>query len=382
MMPSIDKDLIISTPGRGKEVRFAPKYREEALKLKRAAKEYYYPMMALKHLAALSSGLMGKTNVFIPNIKDFKTNSFQRVVVFVPGIKATIEHRRDGSLVVTEFEMSNGYDAIAIRGDERPGVYTVKKNVRGDVDVHYKSNGRITPVDGRNVIVADTRYPSPEKSAVGLIDNLKATHSRDAVIKVDFDLFYSPVGKKLGGLRRYTPEIHTNSYGFAGLLADAMERSLKQKSVTWASELSGSVVLTQALETLALKGVSFEDKNHLVKMHGPTTSPVPTLRAAKELKMTVDSDLAKGDGHIIASVSSLLTNASRARDPNDHYTSRDYLNDLSGGTMGALAAAGAVTFAASAALNPTLLVGFGSFCSGVGALHLTYKAVKNHIKRI
>lgn len=382
MLPAIDKDLLISDPNRGIPVKFAPNLREDGLMLKRAAREYYYPMMAIKHLRALSSGLMGKDNVFIPNIKDFKTNAFQRVAVFVPGIKATVERRQDGSLVVTELELSDGYDALAKHGSDRPGVYTVKKDFRGDVDVHYKSNGRITPVDGRNVIVADTRYSSPERSAVGLIDNLKATHSRDAVIKVDFDMFYSPVGKKLGGLRRYTPEIHTNSYGFAGLLADAMERSLKQKSVTWASELSGSVVLTQALQTLALKGVSFEDKNHLVKMHGPTTSPVPTLRAAKELKMTVDSDLAKGDGHIIASVSSLLTNASRARDPNDHYTSRDYLNDLSGGTMAALAAAGAFTFAASAAVNPALLVGFGSFCSGVGALHLTYKAVKNHIKRI
>lgn len=336
--------------------------------------------MALKHLRELSSGLMGKTNVFIPNIKDFQTNALQKVVVYVPGIKATVERRQSGCLVITEFEMSDGYDAIGKTAPDRPGVYQVEV-VGQNIEASYKTNRRIKAVDGRNVIIADTSYESPLLSATAVLNNLKATPSRHIAEVGDFDMFYSPVGDGLGSMTRYTPELHTKSYAFAGLLADAIERASNQTGVNWVSELSGSVVLTQALQTLALKEVSFEDKRHRVSMHSPTTSPIPTLRAISKLKMVADADLAKGGGHIRASVSSVLTNAARARDQNDHYTWRDYSNDLSGGTMAALTAMGAISFVASAAVSSPLLVGVGTFCSSAGAIQLACKTFGKYIKR-
>lgn len=379
MLPAEEKDLLLTPPNRGIPVKFAPKYLEEARKLKRAANKYYYPLMALKHLCALSSGLMGKTNVFIPNIKDFQTNALQKVVVYVPGIKATVERRQSGCLVVTDFEMSDGYDAIAKRGDERPGVYQVDV-VGQSIKANYKTNGRIKAENGRNVIIADTRYTAPSEAAESAIENLKATPSSHVAAIGQFDLFYSPVGSKLGTMRRYTPEIHTESYGFAGLLADAIEQSQKQQGVSWISDRSGSVVLMQALQTLALKkGVSFKDKGHLVKMYNPTSSPTPTLQAIKDLKMIADKDLAKGGGHALASISCLRTNAARARDQEDHYTWEDYYNDISGGTMAALGAMGAISFAASPVLP--VFTGIGAFCSGASALQLTYKTFGKYFKK-
>lgn len=379
MLPAIDKDLLISDPNRGIPVKFAPNLREDGLMLKRAAREYYYPMMAIKHLRALSSGLMGKDNVFIPNIKDFKTNAFQRVAVFVPGIKATVERRQDGSLVVTELELSGGYDAIAKTARNRPGVYQVEVDGQS-IEAGYKTNGRIKAENGRNVIIADTRYTSPSEAAKESIEYLKTTPSSHYVAKRKFDLFYSPVGSKLGSMRRYTPEIHTESYGFAGLLADAIEQAQKQEGVAWVSERSGSVVLTQALQTLALKkGVSFKEKDHRVCMCNPTTSPTPTLQAINKLKMIADKDLAKGGGHALASISSIRNNAARVCDQDDHYTLKDYYNDISGGTMAALGAMGAISFAASP-VSP-IFVGVGAVCSGAGALQLTYKTFGKYFKK-
>lgn len=381
MLPAIEKDLLISVPNQGIEVKFAPKLIEEVRALKRAAREYYYPMMALKHLRALSSGLMGKTNVFIPNIKDFKTNSFQRVVVFVPGIKATVERRQNGSLVVTEFKMSDGYDEIAKRSKERPGVYTVRRGQRSELIVNRKANGRISTNNDRNVIIADTRYTSSLVAAKTVISHLDSTYSRDVVRKGDFDLFYSPVGNKLGSLTSYTPAVHTKSYVFAGLLADAMERSKKQQSVTWISERSGSVVLTQALQTLALKDVLFDGQNHRVKMHGPTTSPASAFYAIKKVKMVADQDLAMGDGHVRAFASGLKINAARARDDKDDYSWRDYANDLSGGTIAALGAMGAISFAAGATVSSPLIGPVATLCGGAGAIHLACKTFGKYLKR-
>ncbi|MDO6423449.1 hypothetical protein [Saccharophagus degradans] len=379
MHPAIDKDLLISTPNYGKPVVFAPNKREECLRLKKEAKQYYYPMMALKHLSALSSGLMGKNNVFIPNIKNFKTNSFQEVVVFVPGIKATVEHRATGHLVVTELEFSNGYDSIAKRDGERPGVYRVAGTGDG-FKASYKTNGRITPEANRNVAIADTSYSSLSMAVSAVGSELESICNSDTVAKGEFDLVYSPVGSKLGGLTKYSPDIHTESYAFAGLLADAMEKSKSHSGVVWASQGSGSVVLTQALQALVAKGASFQGKKHVVKMHRATTDPVPTLQAAFKLGMIPDKKVGNGNGDLVPSAHALLINASRARDPDDYYTWSDYRNDLSGGALAALSAAGAISYTATAAVSLPFLAQVGAVSGTVGAIHLGAKVLRNRLR--
>lgn len=382
MLPANQKDLLISTPNQGIPVSFAPHLIEDAISLKRAAREYYYPLMALKHLRALSSGLTGKNNVYIPNINDFKTNALQRVVVYVPGFKATVERRSNGNLVVTAFTPDNGYEGITRRSREKPGVYQVDIGSEENIRLTYKNNGRITPENGRNVIVANTSSLTPQIAAKQAISSIKKTTSRHIVTRGSFDMFYSPVGKSLGGLRSYTPEIHKESYLFGGLLADAMERANKQERVIWASESSGGVVLTQALQALALKNVSFEGMGHLVYMYSPTINPATTLKAIKDVKMKADEHLAKGGGHVYAAAGSVLTNASRARDKDDHYTWEDYFNDLSGGTMAALAVAGAASFVATAVTSSTVALGVGTFCSAAGAAQLASRPIRRLIGKV
>lgn len=382
MQPTIDKDLLISTPNRGKPVSFAPKYRKEALTLKRAAREYYYPMMALKHLAALSSGLTGKDNVFIPNYKDFKTNSFQQVIVYVPGIKATVEHRPNDSLVVAHLELDETYmESIARKSLEKPGVYSVEVDRGGIAEVTYKNNGRIKPRDERKVVVSAIRSSSPREALDQVLPKLgKLLGARDAY-RCDFDLFFSPASSTLNGMKSYSPINITHTYGFAGLLADAMERSKHQKSVTWVSELDGSAVLAQGLQALANKNISFKGMGHLVATHTPTTSPASILRNAGKIGMLIDPEVAKGNGNWKAVTSSLFVNASRARDENDPFSWREYRKQLSDGTMFTLENTGTMAGVGAAIVGSTMLGGVSTFCGAAGALYLACKAFSDRRSR-
>ncbi len=379
MIPPTDKELLISTPKLGKEVSFAPTLKEKGLQLKRAARQgYYYPMLAMKHLNALSTGLSGRRNVFIPNINDFKANTFQKVVVYVPGIMATVERRANDTLVVTDLQLSDGYDSIERGSREKPGVYQVSTQ-DSSIKFEYKSNGRITPKDDRNVVVADTGYPSPRKAAENTLKRLETLFNSDAALKSDFDMFYSPAGSRLGGMWNYNPLVLKEGYGFAGLLADAMEQAKNHKGVVWASDRSGSVVLTQALQILANKNVSFGEQKHIVKMRQPTTSPTPTLAAANKLGMLADKNMAKADGHVRAAIPSLITNARRVRDKKDPYSLSDYGKDLSNGTMGLVGATGALATVSALIVGSPTVVAVGSAAGLIGASHFLLKAAVNRI---
>lgn len=375
MLPSIDKDLLISAPNRGKPVSFAPIYKKEAQLLKRAAREYYYPMMALKHLAALSSGLTGKDNVFIPNHKDFKTNSFQEVIVYVPGIKATVERRPNDSLVVTHLELDETYmESIAKKSNDKPGVYSISDGGRGTAISTYKSNGRIKPQDARNVVISSVRNSSVQDAVDQVLPKLGKLLGDRAAYQCDFDLFFSPVSGTLKGMKSYTPMNITQTYGFAGLLADAMERAKNQVGVSWVSDLDGSAVLAQGLQTLANKHVSFKGTGHLVATYLPTTNPTPLLRDAGKVDMLIDSKVAKGNGNWRAVTRSIITNAARARDKSDPFSWREYREQLSSGTMLTIACAGAATGTGSVFIGAPFLAAVSTFCGAAGAIQLACKA--------
>lgn len=372
------KDLLISPSGQGKQISFAPALKEQGLLLKRAARQgYYYPMLAIKHLTALSTGLSGKQNVFIPNINNFKAKSFQQFSVFVPGIQATVERRSNDTLIVTQLFLDPNESYLAIeRGSTiKPGVYTANK-LSSKWEVKYKNNGRITPENARKVVIADTNHKKPNDAAVEISNKLSALFGKQAGLSKSFDLFYTPAGAKLGGMFNYNPTIINQGYAYAGLLADAMEQAKNQSEVIWASEKSGSVILTQALQTLALKNVSFADKNHIVSMSQPTTNPNVTLLAAKQIGMVADKELAYGDGHIRASVSSLLTNASRAKDKNDDYNWQDYANGLANGSTAAAAGVGALALLASTVINAPTVTTVGTVAGSVGAIQFAFKSLK------
>jgi len=371
--------LQLNTPGIGKTLVFTPNTEDDALILERAAKEgYYYPLMALKHLSALSTGLTGKTNVFIPNINDYKTNSFQQVVVFVPGIAATIERRPNDVLAITSLDLSDEYKSIARGSEQKPGVYSVTKD-GGAIKVQYRNNGRITSQDERKVVIAHTNYSLPQQAAVEAVKRLEPMFGGSAELKCDFDLFFSPLGNKLNGMRNYNPDVVNKTYGFSGLLADAMEQSSNKKGVEWASERAGSVVLTQALMTLAAKNLSYEEPKHIVKMCWATSDPRPAFQAATQMGMLVDKNLLRSNSHVKAALSATIGNAQRAADRNDPYSWDDYGRELANGTMATNTIIGIGALAGGAVTGSPLLATVGTITGSLGALQFAYNKVKAYM---
>ncbi|WP_018415679.1 hypothetical protein [Teredinibacter turnerae] len=385
MVSQSNKALIISTPAQGKKVIFAPALEKEYHLLKEAAKKFYYPKLAMEHLAALSTGLNGKRNVFIPNTNEFMANTFQKVVVVVPGIMATVERRPNDSLVVTNLVLSDAYKSLENRGGDKPGVYQVSGS-KDAFELRYKSNGRVTPKDERKVVIADTKHTNPQRAADSAITKLDKMFGRQAALKCDFDLFYSPVGSSLGSMRNYNPIVHKEAYAFSALLADAIEQSNNLKGVEWTSQGSGSVVLTQALEVLTHKNISFKEQKHVITMYKPTTDPSLALLAANKLDMKADKKLL--GGNFRANATSIISNVARARNRSDSYDWKDYRADLLDGSMTTVGAAtgatGALTTGAGLLLAGTaagpVIASVGAVTGVVGMVHFAISGVRKYLK--
>lgn len=377
----------LSAPNIGKRVVFTPVTHKAAQILAQAAKEgYYYPLMALKQLEALSTGLGGKTNVFIPNINDFKTNSFQQVVVFVPGIAATVERRPNDTLAITNLKLSDEYKSIERGSLEKPGVYSVSKD-RGRVDAKLRGNGRILSENNRQVVIADPRYSGPLEAAKEAEKRLNTLFSSNAAMKCDFDLFYSPFGEKLNGMRNYNAAVVNKTYAFAGLLANAMEQSKNSKGVEWSSERSGSVVVTQALMTLAAKGVSFKEQKHLVKMCWSSSDPKLAFQAATQVGMLADKDILRSSSHVKAALSATVGNFQRAADKSDPYGWNDFSGEvyrgaMVGNTLVGIGALGTTSTMAALGLGAApWLATAGTVTGTVGALQFIFQKLKERHDR-
>ena len=367
------KGLELGTPGTGKTLIFAPAYEAAGRILDKAAEDgHYYPMMAMKQLRALSTGLSGKDNVFIPNINDFKTNSFQKVMVFVPGIVAMVERRSDDKLVISRLDLSDDYEGVAKKLNNKPGVYSVKKD-GSKLAVKHREGDVIANEKHRCVVVASPSYKDQNRAAEEAQKRLKSLFGQQVAAWCDFDLFYSPVGAEHKGMRNYNPTLNTQTYAFAGLLADAMERSKHQEGVAWASEQYGSIVLTQALMTLAAKNVSFKDKGHSVKMGWSKSDPQFAYNAAK--KLGIDPDKKLMSSGLRASFSAAQANYARVLDKNDDYSLKDYGEELVNGTMTAtaLVSTGLLLGGAGAVMSAPTTVGVAGLLTGsVGAIKFIY----------
>ncbi|MCA6063901.1 hypothetical protein I9W95_09805 [Thalassolituus marinus] len=342
--------------------------------------------MALKQLEALSTGLGGKTNVFIPNINDFKTNSFQQVVVFVPGIAATVERRPNDTLAITRLDLSDEYKTIERGSKAKPGVYSVSKDT-GEVEVKFRKDGPILSENNRQVVIADPRFTSPLEAAQEAEKRLETLFSSNAAIKCDFDLFYSPLGEKLKGMRNYNAAVVNKTYAFAAVLANEMEQSRSSKGVEWSSERGGSVVFTQALTTLEKKGVSFNDQKHIVKMCWSSSDPKPAFKAATKMGMLADKDILRSGSHVKAALSATVGNFQRAADKKDPYGWNDfggevYTGAMVGNTLAGIGALGATsTMAALGSSAAPWLATAGTVTGTVGALQFIFQKLKERHDR-
>lgn len=364
----------------GKQISFAPSLKTQEELLKNAAKQgYYYPALALKQLASLSSGFIGKHNVMIPNVNDSRAHTLQMVHVYLPGIKATVERRANDQYVVTDLVLSEGYLSIG-KDNLKPGVYEISR-LGEDYSGKYKTNGRIKAQDGRLVAICDGGYTdlkTAASDAAGILQEVAGIVGAQG----EFDLIYSGLGEGNElGKRSYDPLAITESFAVASLTARAMIDAKEKKAVTWVSMHGGSAVLTQAMSIVARQNISL--KNHLVKMYHPQTDPNPALRFVQQLGMKMDKEFAQSGGRraLRVSASNLLGNARRARDKGDHYDFKDYGKDLAkGGMLGAGVASTALLVATLPGTSGGVAIAAAA-TSGVGAVQLLWTLAKNLLSK-
>lgn len=361
----------------GKLIRFAPVVEPQIAVLKQAAKAgFYYPMLALKQLQSLSAGPAGKHNVFIPNLNDSRAHTFQMFHMYLPGIKATIERRANDTYVVTALELDpKTYQSISKQQD-KPGVYEVYKD--GEYKTRYRSNGRISAIDNRVVVICDGSYESPEDAMEDISSKLKSMGAEQAATRGSFDIFYPGKVGRLGGLRTYDSARNSPSFGAASLLAEAMEKAQNREGVYWISAFGGSAVFSQSMAILVRREVKLG--KHIAKLYKPTTSSSEAVRLAHRLGINMPVEFAKAGG-LRATASIMRANAIRATNKHDSYSWKDYASDTAKGGMLGVGLAGAGLFVATLPATSGGLGIAAAITSGVGSAQLLWLTAKNWFEK-
>lgn len=362
----------------GKLLRFAPVVEPQIAVLKQAARAgFYYPMLALKQLQSLSAGPAGKHNVFIPNLNDSRAHTFQMFHMYVPGIKATIERRPNDTYMVTALELDpTTYQSIS-KEQDRPGVYEVYKNAK-EYKIEYRSNGRISAIDNRVVVICDGSYGTPKNAMKDIISRLNSMGAEQAATRGSFDIFYPGKVGPLGGLRTYDSARNSPSFGAASLLADAMEKAQNREGIYWISAFGGSAVFSQSMEILVRQEVKLD--KHVAKLYKPTTSSSEAVRLAHRLGINMPVEFAKAGG-LPAIASVMRANAIRAMSKHDSYSWKDYASDTAKGGMLGVGLAGAGLFVATLPATSGGLGVAAAITSGVGSAQLLWLTAKNWFEK-
>lgn len=396
--PRIDKDFIMNSvtahnlpvlagADAGKTVKYTPNISDAIAQLIIAAETgNYYPLLAYKQLAALTSGMVGKANVYVPPENTSANHSFQHFDVYVPGIKARVERRSNDNYVVTSLELSGGWDEIRDQ-DRKPGIYSVTRN-KGDFDLDYSDNQQILLKDKRNVIIADGQYKNTHAAAKNSYKHAcKSSFGSDLKQDKQFDLVYSSIGKSLGGGKQYNAAQVNNGKGMAAILAHAMTQARDQEGVKWIAEGGGSAILTQAMQILANNKVPLKDANHAIYLYKPGTCRTEAVKLAQQLDINLEAGYGSMAYTSRGIMDDLRAKKLRMENMKDSYSGRDYAKTLATYGLGGAGIVGAVTFVGGlpsvAALFPvgvaSAISNIGMVASGIGASGVGVTAGKHLI---
>lgn len=378
---------VLAGAGAGKTVKYVPAVAPAIAQLKKAAEAgNYYPLLAYKQLSALTSGMAGKTNVYIPPENTSANHTFQHFDVYVPGIKARVERRSNDNYVVASLDLSGGWNEIKEQ-ERKPGIYDSTRAGKG-FKLDYNENQQIKEESDRIVIIGDGQYQDALVAAkAGYANACQSPFGSILKRKNRFDLVYSSIGKSLGGGRQYSPTQVTDSQGMAAILANAMAQAKDQKEVNWIAEGGGSAILTQAMQILANNKVSLKEGNHAIYLHKPGTSRTEAVKLAQQLNINLEA----GYGSMAYTPRSMLDDLKakklRMQNKNDTYSGKDYARALATYGMAGAGIVGAVSFVgglpAVAGLLSTgvasTISSIGMAASGVGATAIGATAGKHLI---
>ncbi|WP_406828862.1 hypothetical protein [Microbulbifer sp. ARAS458-1] len=311
---------LIAGKNAGKLIRCATEYQEKFDRLQRAAeRNHYWALIAVKELNALTTGMLGKNNVYVrPGERQRGTGS-EKYYVFLPGLKATVVRWMNDQFCITELVMDDNYYRVKDLDGTRMGLYRVERGRSDAWRSTYVNGGNVKPQSGRLVTVADAKYGTANDAAKfsvpGAFEFLG--NNTSAIRAGGCDLHFTPGASRLGGLYCYNPLKVNESRASAVHLARSMENARDIKYVSWVADFGGSAVLTQAMQILVDKGVTLE--GHTVYFHRPRTSPAKALRLAHELQLNINKEFADTGLNLRGALSQFSVAGERINNSHDPY---------------------------------------------------------------
>ncbi|MBY6213010.1 hypothetical protein KUV95_15770 [Microbulbifer agarilyticus] len=375
---------IIAGQRSGKPIRCIPELKPVYLQLQKAAhRNHHWARIAVKELNALTTGMLGKNNVYVRPESRRSSGGSEKYYVFLPGLKATVVRWPNDQFCITELVMDDNYYRVQGQGDEqtRLGTYRVSQLQRtGEWQARYVENGQVTKQVGRLVTVADADYGSAGEAATYSVPGALTFFGDNTatVRRMGCDMHYTPGKKHFGGMLRYNPLSIDSSRSSAVHLAATMESARDIDSVAWVSDFGGSAVLTQAMQILVDKGVSL--KGHTIYLNRPRTSPAKALKLAHELKLTLNKKFANTGANLQGALSQFSVAGRRMNNINDPY-GRD--QHAMAWFKGAVTLSTPVGVGAALASGPTIAM-LGSVATaigGAGAIYAIGQSVAEDVRR-
>lgn len=372
---------VIAGKAAGKRIRCATLYQPAYNQLKAAAlRGSHWPRIAIHELEALSSGLLGKKNVYLrPGGKD--RNGNPQYFVFLPGLLATVVRWPNDDYCITRLAFDANYFEAAGQTVDRLGLYRAEPMGPNNWNVEYVSTGEVLPKDGRMVAIANAAYGTAADAVQEIIPramNMPGVPTT-SVRNKGCDLHFTPGKSRLGSLARYSALADDRSRGSALYLAQTMAKAKSIEDVVWVADKGGSVVLTQAMQILADKGVTLE--GHSVYLYKPSSSPGEAVRLAHRLKLTMNDAFADTGFSPRGAVSQLLVSRARMTNDSDPYSSRSHDRAWINGMMKAAMPAGIVVAGAAAfGASIPMLGGIVAAISTGGAMFVLGEGVAEDVR--
>ncbi|MBN8430435.1 hypothetical protein JF535_06150 [Microbulbifer salipaludis] len=378
LYPSPQNCPVIAGQNAGKRISCVTEYQHVYDRLQQAAlRNHHWARIAVKELHALTTGMLGKNNVYVRPGERQRSTGNERYYVFLPGLKATVERWPNDQYCITELVLDDHYYDLTAPGQEetRMGLYRASSDLGQNLwKASYVKDSKILPQRGRLVAIADAKFSSADDAIEETMPRtakhlgVGAAHVRDS----GADLHFTPGRKPLGGgLLCYNPLNVEKSRASALLLATTMASARDVEGVVWAADFGGSAVLTQAMQILADKGLSL--KGHTVYFHKPRTSPAKSLRLAHKLQMNLNERIADTGLSLRGAISQLSVADVRLKNKNDPYSKGYHAEAWLNGGLKVAAPAGLL--AAAVGGQAGLVVGgIATVIGGTGVVHALGKS--------
>ncbi|MBY6191686.1 hypothetical protein KUV22_14730 [Microbulbifer agarilyticus] len=363
---------LIAGQSSGKPIRCIPELKPVYLQLQKAAhRNHHWARIAVKELNALTTGMLGKNNVYVRPESRRSSGGSEKYYVFLPGLKATVVRWPNDQFCITELVLDDNYYHTHRSGQEqtRLGTYRAKLGPNNSSwHTQYVEDGQVSPISGRLVTVADSHYETANDAANYSIAGAMTFLGKNTIsVRIDgCDLHFTPGNKRLGSLVCYDPITVDSSRASAVHLAATMEQARKVRSVAWVADFGGSAVLTQAMQILANKGVTLPD--HTVYFYRPRTSPAKALKLAHQLKLSVNKNFADTGLSARGALSQFSVAGRRMNNKNDLYDRNEHATAW---LKGAISISTPIGVAAAVVGGPAMVM-LGSIATAIGGVGVSY----------